>query len=851
MAINVFNEPKYDEAGKKALSFIKNQIMPASGQYRLPVSYRISDSLDPLYTLFKKRCWIYDTGLTLLALTTSNDYALCKTIMNRLQNWQNSDGSFNSAYDYDAQSLGPIAKHTGSMGWLVWGMCYYTMLSGDRSYMTMIDNAGTWLIQRQITTTTDVRFGLLRGGYQADGSLIEWCSTENQCSALQALQGLYSVTRDGKYSTAITRLKDWLNPSTSPLYDSINKRFYQGYRLNSSGGIVIDTEWALDCATWAASTALSFFESTQAASDCRQTAYNVYHLEQGITVDDNPYIQGNENPAFNRTYSLNGTAEGFKPFNNNNSPVLIWTEGTLGYVHLCQALGLVSEALSFMDETIKLQNCNGSTGGVIYVTKGFDNAEFQGHVWESIASSAWLYLVINNPNVLFANLDNGIEVIERITETKNWIWPDGVRSLSVYCVGGGGSGAGDYYPAGTSGSGGNGGVVIGAGISANFGGTTIPITVGAGGTGGIRGDGRPGGASSFGIYISAAGGYGGVDTQPDAQAYSGRGGKRGPRTANGYDLQGGDGTGISLFPASIRYKAGAGGAGANSAYHQTSIQQSGGNKGGGNSGYGDDNSSLNRGQDATYYGGGGGGAFSSGHTTSVGGYGYKGIVIIRYIVPKERLIYIYSSKSWTVPAGLKNVNAFCVGGGGSGAGDYYPAGTSGSGGNGGVVLNGLIYGNLGGMTIPITIGAGGVGGIRGDGRPGGNTLFGSFFNAAGGYGGVDTQPDAQTYSGRGGKRGPRTANGYDLQGEDGYLFLGDRYGAGGAGANSAYHQTSVQQSGGNKGGGNSGYGDDNSSLNKGQNATYYGGGGGGGAFSSGHTTSLGGNGRQGVVIIRC
>jgi hypothetical protein len=133
-------------------------MMPTGGQYRLPVSYRISDSLDPLHNLFEKRCWLYDTGLTLLVLTTSNDYALCKTIMNRLQSWQNSDGSFNSAYDYDAQDLGPMAKYTGGMGWLVWGMCYYTMLSGDRSYITVIDNAGSWLIQRQVTTTTDVRF---------------------------------------------------------------------------------------------------------------------------------------------------------------------------------------------------------------------------------------------------------------------------------------------------------------------------------------------------------------------------------------------------------------------------------------------------------------------------------------------------------------------------------------------------------------------------------------------------------------------------------------------------------------------------------------------------------------------
>jgi len=68
-------------------------------------------------------------------------------------------------------------------------------------------------------------------------------------------------------------------------------------------------------------------------------------------------------------------------------------------------LGLDTEASEFMDETIKLQNCK-TTGqnGVLYST---DREIAQGtefFVWENVVSSAWMYLLIRNPKVLFPHL---------------------------------------------------------------------------------------------------------------------------------------------------------------------------------------------------------------------------------------------------------------------------------------------------------------------------------------------------------------------------------------------------------------------------------------------------------------
>ena len=217
-----------------------------------------------------------------------------------------------------------------------------------------------------------------------------------------------------------------------------------------------------------------------------------------------------------------------------------------------------------------------------------------------------------------------------------------------------------------------------------------------------------------------------------------------------------------------------------------------------------------------------------------------------------------SSTTWIVPAGVTSVDVFCVGGGGSGAGDFGTARFSGSGGNGGVVTYMENVSVIPGASIIITVGAGGIGGKRFEGRPGGVSSFGDLVISSGGYGGTDPRPDKQPNSGRGGRRGFSDGYNYDfMRGEDGiecplsyYYSTSNRYGAGGAGANNAYTQTSLQQYGGATGGGNSGYGNDNTPQNKGLDATFYGGGGGGAAFSSNHTYSLGGNGSAGIVIIR-
>lgn len=377
---------------------------------RLPASFLIPVD-DPQYNkdgsnamgvygyLLNSRTWAYDVGLALLVFTTSGEYDLCREMLDRMAYEQNTDGSFNFSYDIYIGQLFDGYVRTGAMGWLVWGACYYTLESGDRSYVEMIQKAGDWLVSKQVTDTNDPRYGLMTDGYGTynmedysyTGDEIEWCSVEHQCSGLQALEGCALVFKSSKYKEAAELVRDKLFLNC---YDKENRRFYQGI----NGGKP-DEAWALDCTTWAGMLVFSIVHDATAKA-CLQTAKEVY-LTTGKST-----VQSQEMDYYNTAYSSTETFSGFKPYSDKTAdyagaPDLVWTEGTLGYAALALMLGDWTEARQYVDECIRLQNCGGSTGGLIYTTATYGMLPWEFHVWESVVSSAWLYLLIHNPDVLF------------------------------------------------------------------------------------------------------------------------------------------------------------------------------------------------------------------------------------------------------------------------------------------------------------------------------------------------------------------------------------------------------------------------------------------------------------------
>ncbi len=400
--------------------------------YRYPASFLIPDG-DPQFSkegntalgaygyMLNSRTWAYDVGLALLVFATSGDWDIVDEMLHRLMLDQNTDGSWNFSYDIYIGKLFHDYVRTGAMGWVVWGICYALLTRTDgkdktSEWLEMLEKGGSWLLSRQVTNKDDPRYGLLRGGYGVyDNDYnytdveIEWCSVEHQCSSLQALEGCALVLKKKKYKEAAELVRDQL---FLKCYDSENGRFYQG--INSGKP---DEAWALDCTTWAGMLIFSVVHS-DCAKTCLDTAYEVY------LTTDKKIVMSSETDYYNMTYSSDGTFSGFKPYSDRTvdyagAPDIVWTEGTLGYAALALMLGRANEAKFFVDECIRLQECNGSSGGVIYTTATYGTLPWEFHVWESVVSSAWLYLIINNPDVLFPRTLRQVYYMAKITNIED------------------------------------------------------------------------------------------------------------------------------------------------------------------------------------------------------------------------------------------------------------------------------------------------------------------------------------------------------------------------------------------------------------------------------------------------
>ncbi len=196
------------------------------------------------------------------------------------------------------------------------------------------------------------------------------------------------------------------------------------------------------------------------------------------------------------------------------------------------------------------------------------------------------------------------------------------------------------------------------------------------------------------------------------------------------------------------------------------------------------------------------------------------------------------SGSWAVPAGVNSVEILVVAGGGAGGGQN----VAGGGGAGGLVFNSA-YSTTPGENISFTVGAGGTGYTNAAGGNGSNSIFGTITALGGGGGGYN--PTSDGTAGYAGGSGGGGAGG------------GTSYGAGGAGnASQGYnggHGASSDSYGGGGGGGagavgsnagtNGGNGGNGVAYNISGDSIYYAGGGGGAANAG--TKGLGGLGGGG------
>ena len=202
-------------------------------------------------------------------------------------------------------------------------------------------------------------------------------------------------------------------------------------------------------------------------------------------------------------------------------------------------------------------------------------------------------------------------------------------------------------------------------------------------------------------------------------------------------------------------------------------------------------------------------------------------------------ISFYNSETWNAPQGISSISVKAWGGGGGGGGG---TGTGGGGGGGGEFRQNTTVPVTPGNSYSVTIGQGGTGGYSSNGGNGGDSSFSTSVVAKGGNGG--------TLGGSGGTGGTGGTGTIGYAGGNGAAGSGSSGGGGGEGAGSTANGGNASGTTGGTGtdGGDGGAGATSRDGNG--NPGEIPGGAGGGGGESKFSTTRGGAGRAGLVIIQ-
>jgi len=224
------------------------------------------------------------------------------------------------------------------------------------------------------------------------------------------------------------------------------------------------------------------------------------------------------------------------------------------------------------------------------------------------------HLELTNPQV-----SGGPPTVQIFTSNGTYNKPAGLKKAIVEVIGAGGAGGGASTTGvgeASSGSGGGGGGYSREMLSASAIGSSESVTIGAGGTGVVGGNGNDGASSSFGSLLSATGGTGGLRELASAVLSGTEGSIGGNGVGGDVNVRGSGGTfSFQQGTTDVTNPVGYSGAGGNSVLGGGAPSEKA--------------TTTKTGVDGGDYGGGGsGGANAESQTQVAGGDGADGLIIV-------------------------------------------------------------------------------------------------------------------------------------------------------------------------------------------------------------------------------
>jgi hypothetical protein len=335
-------------------------------------SYAIP-STDPSYNRLLNWSWTYDSAVTAASFVATGNQAQAKQILDQLAALQRTDGSIDIAFDVST-GVGAATYRAGTIAWIGLAASKYDIRFNASTYRAMEKKAADYLLTLQGTN------GLIKGGPG-----LSWYSTQHNLLAYEFLGHLAlelnaagDPTGFTKYGTAAATIGTAIE--TNLLTGTgTSTHFIQGLG---------DTVQPLDVQAYGA-----LFEI---ANGNTTTASNVLtYAKNNFAITGRSVVKSTDPATYNNTYAAAGPFSGYKPYQGDVGPKILWFEGT---PMLRMVTGALGQSTGTLDSWItSWKAITSSSTGPVQADQALTNAAFgvEYHVWPAAAPAAWILLSQN------------------------------------------------------------------------------------------------------------------------------------------------------------------------------------------------------------------------------------------------------------------------------------------------------------------------------------------------------------------------------------------------------------------------------------------------------------------------
>src|SRR3954451_22336426 len=347
----------------------KTAVRSAAGEGHDKLLVRSFDipAIDPAYDGLVSRSYTYDNALATFAFISVGARGQAEQLLDQLKALQRTDGSLE--YAFNVKTGESVTQfRAGAMAWVGYTALAYRKTYGNSRYDNMLAGIVRYLLALRNSD------GLIRGGPD-----VEWVSTQHNLLAAGMLRDLAADL--GKKGTLATGLKYAdINDAANSIGNAIlaNMLVQEGplayFRQGIGDPVVPSDVQALG----------ALYLDARGDQRAKQVAE---YLRQRFYVAPRAGAEG--------------MLSGFRPFNGEGAPDVIWSEGTIEAATVLHRVGVDAGAADDAVARLVATIAGSSIGPVGADRDVADPVWGEFHTWPTSAAASWLLIRAANAELLF------------------------------------------------------------------------------------------------------------------------------------------------------------------------------------------------------------------------------------------------------------------------------------------------------------------------------------------------------------------------------------------------------------------------------------------------------------------